>query len=119
MILVVDDEAVVRSLAREMLESHGYSVLSAEDGEKSIKVVKEHNGSIDLVILDMTMPKMGGREAFLRLKELEPKIKVLLSTGYSQNGKAKEILDNGVMGFLQKPYHVDALLSKVRSVLDA
>ncbi len=119
LILVVDDEESVRALARDMLESYGYRVLLAENGAKAIEIVKGKNGSIDLVILDMIMPKMAGRETFLKLKELNPRIRVLLSTGYSQNGKAKEIMDCGVMGFLQKPYQVSALLSKVRSVLDA
>jgi CheY-like chemotaxis protein len=67
----------------------------------------------------MIMPQMGGRETFARLKELNPKIKAILSTGYSRDGKAQEILDEGMMGYIQKPYQVDALLSKVRSTLDA
>jgi len=70
------------------------------------------------VILDMVMPKKGGRETFLELKKLNPEVKTLLSTGYGENGKAKEILGIGVMGFVQKPYDVASLLSKVRSVLD-
>jgi two-component system cell cycle sensor histidine kinase/response regulator CckA len=118
LILVVDDEESVRLLAKDMLETYGYKVLLAEDGAKAIEILKENSGSIDLVILDLVMPKMGGRETFLKLKEINPKIKVLLSTGYSQNGKAKELLGKGVVGFLQKPYHVDGLLLKVRAVLD-
>jgi two-component system cell cycle sensor histidine kinase/response regulator CckA len=118
-ILIVDDELSIRSLARDMLESSGYSVLLADNGEKAIEVYKRHNGNIKLVILDMVMPKMGGRETFLKLKELNPKVKALLSTGYSQSGKAQEILDSGVMGFVQKPYRVNTLLSEVRNVLDA
>ena len=65
------------------------------------------------------MPGMGGLETFLQLKKLDPEVKAILSTGYSQTGKAQEIMDNGARGFLQKPYQVNALLSKVRSVLDA
>ncbi len=119
LILVVDDEESIRSVARETLEAHGYRVLLAEDGAKAIEIYTELDGEIGLVILDMIMPKMGGRETFLKLKELNPNVKALLSTGYSQNGKAQEILDSGVMGFVQKPYQVDALLSGVRKVLDA
>jgi CheY-like chemotaxis protein len=118
MILIVDDEESIRTLAKEILESHGYGVMMAEDGVDAVEIYREHAEIIDAVILDMMMPRMGGREAFLKLKELDPEIIVLLSTGYSQNGKAKTILESGVKGFIQKPYHVDSLLTKVRSVLD-
>jgi PAS domain S-box-containing protein len=118
-ILVVDDEETILSLARDMLETHGYRALLADSGERAIELYKEHNGSIALVIIDMVMPKMGGLETFLQLKRLNSNIKAILSTGYSQNGQAQEILDNGARGFLQKPYQVNALLSKIRSVLDA
>jgi CheY-like chemotaxis protein len=118
LILVVDDEPSIRSLARDMLEAHGYSVLLAEDGAQAINVYKQHNGDIKLVVLDMIMPKMGGHETFLELKKLNDDVKVLLSTGYSQDGKAQDIMESGVMGFVQKPYRVSTLLSKVRTVLD-
>lgn len=119
MILVVDDEESIRTLIKEILESHGYEVMLTENGADAVAVYKEHRGKIDAVIIDMVMPKMGGREAFLKLKELDPGIIALLSTGYSKDGKAKAILNSGVKGFIQKPYQVDALLSKVRSVLDS
>jgi CheY-like chemotaxis protein len=118
-ILVVDDEEPIRNLAREILQSYGYRVLLAEDGVKAVEICKERNGEINLVILDMVMPNMGGREAFLRIKEIAPRIRALLSTGYSKNEKAQEILDSGVMGFVQKPYQTGTLLSAVRQVLDA
>jgi two-component system cell cycle sensor histidine kinase/response regulator CckA len=91
----------------------------ANNGLDAVEAYTKHRKDIDLVILDMIMPKMGGREAFLKLKGLNPEVKALLSTGYSQDGKAKAILNSGVKGFIQKPYQTDALLSKVRSVLDA
>jgi len=118
-VLVVDDEESFRSLAKDALESHGYQVLLAVDGEKAIDIYREQNGNIKLVILDMVMPKMGGHETFLRMRALNPNVRVLLSTGYSQNGKAQEIMDSGVKGFIQKPYKIDTLLLKVRSVLDS
>jgi len=119
LILVADDEEPMRRLAREILEAYGYRVLLAEDGVEAVEIIRGQNGEIDLVILDMVMPKMGGRETYLRMKETHPLIKVLLSTGYSRDEKAQEILDSGAMGFVQKPYHVDSLLSAVRDVLDA
>jgi PAS domain S-box-containing protein len=117
-VLVVDDEETIRSLVKDTLESYGYCVLVAENGEEAVRIYREMGERIDLVILDMVMPKMGGRETFQRLKELNPKVKALLSTGYSQNGKAQEILDSGVLGFLQKPYQTHELLSRLRTVLD-
>ncbi|UCD56656.1 MAG: response regulator [Candidatus Hydrogenedentota bacterium] len=119
LILVVDDEEPIRSVAKEVRETYGYRVLLAEDGAGAIAVYKQHDGDIGLVILDMVMPMMGGHETFLKLRAHNPAVKAILSTGYSQNGKAQEILDSGVMGFIQKPYQVNALLSKVRSALDA
>jgi len=118
-ILVVDDEESIRSLARDILETHGYSVLLAEDGKEAVEVYAERADKIDLVIIDLIMPNIGGRETFSKLKARNPHVRAILSTGYSQNGKARDILDNGARGFLQKPYQVNALLSKVRSVLDA
>jgi PAS domain S-box-containing protein len=118
LILVVDDEEVVRCLAKDALESYGYRVLLAKDGVEALDAFKEYNGNIGLVIIDMIMPKMGGRETFLRLKELNPNVKALLSTGYDRNGEAREILRSGVIGFIQKPFQLDELLCKVRSVLD-
>ena len=119
LILVVDDEEALRSLAREMLEAFGYRVLLAQNGEEAVKIYAEHGNEIDLAILDMVMPKMGGRETFLKLKELNPKVKALLSTGYSRDGRAQAILRSGVKGFIQKPYQVYELLAEVRKVLDA
>jgi len=118
-ILVVDDEEPIRLLTKEILESYGYRVLLAENGLEAIDIYAERKEDIALVILDMVMPKMGGREAFLKLKELEPGVKALLSTGYSQDGKAQEILESGVIGYIQKPYQINKLLAKVRSLLDA
>jgi PAS domain S-box-containing protein len=118
LILVADDEEAIRTLAKEILESHGYRVMLAEDGREAVDLFEKHHGELGLVILDMVMPRMGGRETFLKMKELNPQARALLSTGYSQDGKAEEILKSGVRGFIQKPYQVDTLLSKVRSVLD-
>jgi CheY-like chemotaxis protein len=119
LILVVDDEESIRSLVQDTLEGCGYRVLTAENGLKAIETYGSHKDEIGLVILDMVMPRMGGGETFLKLKEMNPKVRALLSTGYSENGRAREILDTGVMGFLQKPYRVMALISKVRVALDS
>jgi PAS domain S-box-containing protein len=117
LILVVDDEEAMRSFAKEALEAHGYRVLIAENGVEAVETYRQHNGDIGLVILDLIMPKMGGHETFIKLKELNHDVKVILSTGYSQSGKAQEILDCGVLGFIQKPYQVNSLLAKIRPLL--
>jgi len=119
LILVVDDEAALRSLAHDTLEAYGYRVMSTENGLEAVEVYQKHKDEISVVILDMVMPKMGGHEAFLKLKEINPHVKALLSTGYSQTGKAQEILDSGVLGFIQKPYQLNELLLKLDSVLNA
>lgn len=118
LILVVDDEESFRSFVQDCLEDYGYRVLLAENGIVAIDLFQKHKDEINLVILDLIMPKLGGRETFLKLKELNPQVKALLSTGFSQHGKTKEILDSGVKGFIQKPYQVNDLLIMMRSVLD-
>jgi len=118
LILVVDDDESMRSLTKEILETRGYEVLLAEDGVGAVEVYEKMQQEISLVILDMVMPIMGGREAFMRLREINPEVKAILSTGYSQSGKAQQILDSGVMGFIQKPFQPNALLSEVRILLD-
>ncbi len=117
-VLIVDDEPAICNLVKDTLESVGYKVLIAEDGEQAIEIYTAHKKSVDLVILDMVMPKLGGRETYQRLKQINPDVKVLLSTGFSQTGKAKEIMDDGALGFLQKPYQIHELLHKVRAVLN-
>jgi two-component system cell cycle sensor histidine kinase/response regulator CckA len=117
-ILIIDDEEVIREVAGEILSSYGYSVQLAADGEDGVKIYKKQEPRCDLVILDMIMPRQGGRDTLLKLKKINPAVKVLFSTGYSQNEKVNEILALGVDGFIQKPYQVNNLLSKVREILD-
>jgi len=85
---------------------------------EAVELYKKSQATIDIVILDMIMPKMGGEETYDKLKEINPKVKVLLSSGYSIDGKAKEILEKGCDGFIQKPFTVEELSQKIREVLD-
>jgi len=116
-ILLVDDEAVMIDVSRDILEALGYRVLSAAGGSQAVQIYEEAADRIDLVILDMIMPDMGGGETFDRLKSLNPQIKVILSSGYSLNSQAKILLDKGVQAFIQKPFRIDQLSQKVRDVL--
>jgi len=101
-----------------MLKEMGYKVLSARSGKKAVEVYAKHKDQIDLVILDMIMPDMGGGEAYDRMKDDNPGIKVLLSSGYSIDGQASEILERGCDGFIQKPFNIKELSGKIREVLE-
>jgi signal transduction histidine kinase/ActR/RegA family two-component response regulator len=118
LIFVVDDEKDIRSFISEVLQTHGYRVLLAENGAQAVDVYKKNMKDIALVILDIDMPGMGGEEVFLKMKGINPCIKVLLSTGYSQGGRVSEILSKGVNGFIQKPYDFYQLLTIIRRILD-
>ncbi|MCL4512014.1 MAG: response regulator, partial [Bacteroidetes bacterium] len=117
-ILVAEDEDAMRELVTDILESGGYNVIAAENGEAAVEAYTKRKDEISLVILDMIMPKMNGSEAFKNLKRINPDVLVLLSSGYSQDGAAQELLNEGVAGFLGKPYQVRELLEKVRAVLE-
>ena len=116
-ILLIDDEKMVMEVNKELLESMGYKVYAAGSGQEGIAVYMEKRDKIDLIILDMIMPGISGGETFDRLRKINPNIKVLLSSGYSLNGEAKEIMDRGCNGFLQKPFKLEELSGKVREML--
>ena len=100
-----------------LLESLGYTVLPARDGVEALEIYQKHPPPIHLVILDMVMPRMNGRETFIALRTLDPKVKLLLSSGYSLEGQARELLGQGEVGFLQKPYTTATLSAKLRELL--
>ncbi|MGD8286260.1 MAG: PAS domain S-box protein, partial [Desulfobacterales bacterium] len=116
-ILLIDDEQMILEVGKELLEEMGYQVIPALSGEKALKIYKEDPDNIDLVIMDMIMPGMGGGETFDRLKEIDPEIKVLLSSGYSINGQATEILQRGCDGFIQKPFNLNQLAGTIQKIL--
>ena len=105
-------------MAAQLLEKLGYTVFMAHNGREALDLYSQKAGEIDLVILDLIMPVMGGGEAFQNLKKLNPRVKVLLSSGYSINGLAKEILDQGCRGFIQKPFDLKEISVKIREILD-
>lgn len=116
-ILVVDDEEHVRDLTEEVLMELGYEVILAKNGKEAIKLYEERKNEIDLVLLDMIMPEMAGRETNLRLRNINPDVRVLLSSGYSQNGIATEILNEGAVGFIQKPFKIQELSKVINDIL--
>jgi PAS domain S-box-containing protein len=117
-VLLVDDEEVVLGVGQELLESMGYRVLTARDGKEAIKVYKKNRDNIDIVLLDIVMPNMGGSEAYDRIKEIRPNVKVLLLSGFSIDGEAIEILERGCNGFIQKPFTMKELSGRIREILD-
>ncbi|MHC4974805.1 MAG: response regulator [Planctomycetota bacterium] len=116
-ILIVDDEEVVRNTASTMLRHLGYEVVAMADGADAVLYYQHFGESVNLVLLDMVMPKMSGHDCFLALKELDPDIKVVLSTGFGLNEAAQAILDAGALGFAQKPYRVTELSEVVATVM--
>ena len=117
-VLLVDDEKEIRQVGKELLEAMGYSVLLARDGREAIELYTKKHGDIDIVLLDIVMPNMGGSKTYDKLKEVNPEVKVLIFSGYSIDVKAAEILDRGCNGFIQKPFRAEELSAKLREILD-
>ncbi|MEM2983172.1 MAG: PAS domain S-box protein [Candidatus Bathyarchaeia archaeon] len=117
-ILVVDDEEMVLGVCSRMLEFLGYRAIVARTGREAVERFRGMKGEISLVILDMIMPGLGGGETYDLLREIDPGVKVILSSGYSLDGQATEILERGCAGFIQKPFDMKDLSRKIREVLD-
>jgi PAS domain S-box-containing protein len=118
-ILLVDDEKVIVDVGKKMLESLGYKVLAARSGQDAVTIYELEQDAIDLVVLDMIMPYMSGKEVFDRLKKINPHVQVMLASGYSLKGQARTIMDRGCKGFIQKPFDTAELSRKIREVLDS
>ncbi len=117
-ILVVDDEEIVRDLASEVLSSQGYTVMTAKDGLEALHIYEALGPHIDLIILDIIMPKMNGTEAYRKLKEINSEVKVLFCSGHGMDqATVKEVMEKG-LPFTEKPFKLDELLGQVRKVLD-
>jgi two-component system cell cycle sensor histidine kinase/response regulator CckA len=117
-VLLVDDEEMIIDVGRLMLKEMGYRVLIAKNGQEALSVYHKNKDQVDIVILDIIMPDMGGGITYDQLKEINPHIKVLLSSGYSIDGEASVILDRGCNGFIQKPFSIKQLSQEIRKVLD-
>ncbi len=117
-ILFVDDEEMLRSLSQRALEPLGYRVLVAPDGVEAVRIFRENMASLDLVILDLSMPRKGGEDAFKEMQALDGRIPVLLCCGYDEGSAQKKTSGSRFAGYLSKPFGVGALIDKVRSTLD-
>ncbi len=118
-VLLVDDEQRILSVGKEICTTLGYNVITVDSGKEALKIYRDKKDTINLVILDMIMPEMNGLETFVELKKIDPDIKVLLSTGYSIDKKAQEMLKNGCKGYILKPYSVIDFSHKLREVLES
>ncbi|MCP4898805.1 MAG: PAS domain S-box protein [bacterium] len=117
-VLLVDDDEAVRAVARQMLEMLGFTIVEAKDGRASIDVFEERSDEIVLVLLDMTMPRMDGQETFLEMTRRGLKAPVVLSSGHDEQDATRRLAGKGLAGFIQKPYRLDDLRTKVRAVLE-
>jgi PAS domain S-box-containing protein len=117
-ILVVDDEAPVRDVATEILRYFGYEVLAADSGEAALDLYRTREGGIDLIVLDLGMPGMGGHKCLRELKAIDSSAKVLIASGYSMDSLVRESLEIGGVGFVGKPYQLKDLVTKIRMFLD-
>jgi CheY-like chemotaxis protein len=117
-VLLVDDEDLIIDVGEQILKRMGYTVLVARSGSEAIEIYSKKKDDIEMIVLDMIMPDMSGGEAYDRLREINPDIKVLLSSGYSLRGQAKDILARGCKGFIQKPFNMRELSHKLREVLE-
>jgi len=117
-ILLVDDDAAVRGLGEAVLQMFGYTVISAEDGETALQVYREGRDSIQLVILDLIMPGIGGTQCLQMLLEMNPQAKVIIASGYSVAGQFERVSEIGAKAFIHKPYDIQEMLKTIRGVLD-
>lgn len=119
LILIIDDEELIRDNAAELLLECGYQVVSAADGRRGVNIYREQRNQVAAVLLDLVMPVMSGKETFNALKKINPAVKVLLSSGFRQDNRVDEILAVGAKGFIQKPYSLSDLSKAIRQVLDS
>ena len=117
-LLLVDDEAVIIGVGQDMLTALGYKVMLARSGQEAVEIYEKNKDKIALVILDMIMPDMNGGNAYDILKKINPNVRVLLSSGYSIDGQASQIMERGCDGFIQKPFTMSQLSEAIRKILD-
>lgn len=117
-IMLVDDQDSIWDFLIEALQNLGYSVILAENGQDAVEIYKNNPKQIDLVILDMIMPKLGGHSTFFQLKAIDPDVKILLSSGYVSEKEVDDILKKGAKAFLPKPHRINTMAQEIRRILD-
>jgi DNA-binding NtrC family response regulator len=117
-ILIVDDHETIWDFLIEALQQLGYSVLLAENGIDAVQIYEENPDEVDLVLLDMIMPKQGGHQTFYKIKAIDPDAKILLSSGYVSEEEVNDLLQQGACGFLPKPHRLAEMAKEIRRILD-
>jgi len=118
LVMIVDDEDLVTLLAQRVLADEGYRVITAKDGFQAIDTYRKLRHEIALIILDFTMPVMDGADVFNELLQLDPKVPVVLSSGFAEQDRLRAMLSRGLRGFIPKPYTQEKLLTQIRATLD-
>jgi CheY-like chemotaxis protein len=116
-VLLVDDEKTVREIGREMLSDFGFESLSAGNGIEALEIFKTHHEKIRFVLMDLTMPKMGGEETFREFRRINPDVKVIICSGYNEQEISQKFAGKGLAGFLKKPYTLAELQDKIKYIL--
>jgi PAS domain S-box-containing protein len=117
LILIIDDEEIIRTTARHMLEECGYRVITAVNGEEGIALYRDRHDEISVVLLDMAMPRKSGVETFAEIKTINPSVKILLTSGFKQDERVQKLLAQGVEDFIQKPYSLIELSRKIKAII--
>ena len=117
-ILLIDDEEMVINISEMMLKRLGYRVLKAHSGYEGLQLFEENKSEIDLIISDLEMPKMNGKEVMDKIREINPEIKVLLSSGALTDADEKNVINKGFNGFLKKPYNLKTLYKKMAEIIN-
>jgi two-component system, cell cycle sensor histidine kinase and response regulator CckA len=117
-ILIVEDEELLRELVQSLLESKGYTILTARDGQEAVQVFKQNVKTVDLVLTDLGLPKLGGWEACQQMQPLNPKLKIVVATGYLDPEAKQTMMNGGVRRFVSKPYLGSELVDTLRDLLD-
>lgn len=118
-VLIVDDELLIRTLFSRLIGKLGYSTMTASNGAEALDVFKEHSDEIDAVILDMVMPDINGDKVFGHLRDINPTIKILLSTGYSEDEHIEDLIANGNASFIQKPFTIETITPVLKELLES
>ena len=117
-VLIVEDEDILRDLLSLMFEENGFKVLAAVDGIDALEVFTAHKDEIGVVLSDIGLPRLGGWETFLKMREIDPELKVILASGFYNTGVKEELLKAGAKNFIQKPYNTKEVITMLREMLE-
>jgi len=118
-ILIVDDEEFIRELLGEIIAAEGFKVLEAASGPQAINIFEQQSANINLVLLDVILPDMDGREVYFKLKSIRPDVKIVIISGYSQTTVRQDLVEAGVEGYITKPFEINQVQHLIQSILDS